>query len=232
MKRLLPRLPVRLAAVVFLVPLVVAAPSGAHPFGDPQQLEITPADSDSSTQFDVTWKAADDDLTSLALRLDVLGGPRATVFKDGAEVPSYVDEADAEKLAASPLLEAYLLSRIELSRGDEECQGELVDTDDLAASGARLTYSCASPTSDGVPLTVRAELLTDLHAAYSTMATGPGGATHVFTSDAPTHEFGLEEAGGPTAAESGFELLAWAGAGSVLLAGGAVAVQRRKRRMA
>lgn len=226
MKRLLARLPVRVpAALAAGALLLVAAPAHAHPFGDPQQLEIIP-DADL-TQFNVTWKAAADVLTSLALRLDVLGGPRATVFKDGAEVPSYVDKADADALSASPLLAQYLLSRIELSLGAEACRGVLVAVDDLATNGARLTYTCPAP---GEELTVTAAMLTDLHAAYKTMATGPGGATHVFTVDAPTHDFGLGEAIGPTVAESGIELLAWAGAGGVvLLAGGAVLAHARTR---
>lgn len=200
----------------------LAGPAGAHPFGDPQQLDINAVD----TGYEVVWQAADDDITSLALRLDVLDGPRATVFENGAEVPSYIDDADAEKLAASPVLERYLVSRIELAVDDEPCEGQLSDASDLATSGARLTYTCAQ---DGDALTVHARTLTDLHAAYRTMATGPGGATHVFGIETETHDFPLDGTG-PTATDAGVELIAWASGGVAVLAGGAAVVRLRKRR--
>lgn len=207
-----------------------AAPAQAHPFGDPQQLDVTATDAGVA----VHWRAADDDLTSLALRLDVLDGPRSQVYRDGALVPERTESADAELLSASPRLEDYLLARVEVLAAGTPCAGSLVSADDLAQRGAFLEYDC--PVADEAldAVTVRARLLTDLHAAYRTLATGPGGATHVFTVSSETHEFGLGDAvpDGPTTAGSGVALVAWAGAGASALALTSLVLRRRRRGVA
>ena len=204
---------------------VPASPAAAHPFGDPQTLEIKPA----AEGVSVRWEAAADDLTSLALRLDVLDGPRSYVFRDGAMIPQKTQDGDAELLAQAPELEAYLLSRIEVLAGETACTGALAPVEDLPADGALLEFSC--PDAPG-EVEVRARMLTDLHAAYRTLATGPGGQTHIFSVDSESNVFGLEDAvvDGPTAAQGGLTLIAWACAGAALLVVSAFVFRRLRRR--
>lgn len=203
-----------------------APPAAAHPFGDPQTLEIEPA----ADGVSVRWQAAADDLTSLALRLDVLDGPRSYVYRDGAMVPQKSEDADAERLAQAPELEAYLLSRIEVLAGETACTGALAPVEDLPADGALLKFSC--PDSPG-EVEVRARMLTDLHAAYRTLATGPAGQTHIYSVDSASNVFDLESEvpdDGPTAAQGGLTLIAWACAGFALLVVSAFVSRHLRRR--
>ncbi|OLT25456.1 hypothetical protein BJF79_12865 [Actinomadura sp. CNU-125] len=71
----------------------LASPARAHPFGDPQTLEVS---AEGSTVH-VRWRAADDDLTALALSLRVLRAKRTYVYRDGALVPEESDESDASR---------------------------------------------------------------------------------------------------------------------------------------
>ncbi|NPC98088.1 hypothetical protein [Nocardioides sp. zg-DK7169] len=217
------------ALLVIGAPLAGTAPAAAHPFGDPQQLSVEA----SAQGVEITWRAAEDDLTSLALRLDVLAGPRAYVLRGGAMVPETSDADDARLLAESPRLAGYLLSRLEVGVGEDgvtPCEGALVSAEDLATRGARLAFTCPGTTAPDA-VTVRARLLTDLHAAYRTLATGPGGATAVFSAEADTHELVLRgPATGNDAAAGGLALVGWAAGGGGVLGIGLLAVRRLRGR--
>lgn len=185
-----------------------AAPAAAHPFGDPQTLEL----SVEGHEVEVVWQAAPDDYTSLALRLGAVDGPRRMVFKEGAMVPETVDARDAELLGSSPRLGEYLLSTVRVAQREETCEGVLTSAAELAASGATLVFTCPEVVEE---VEVTAAPLVDLHPAYTTLATGPGGATHVFTADDPSHVFSLEPAGA-TLREGGVTLAALSGGAAVL----------------
>ena len=152
------------AVLVLLVP----APADAHPFGDPQTVEVT----GDAEQVRVRWRAGGtDDLTLLAVALGAL--PRDRVMLDGAV---WYEDGDAEALAASPAFADYLLDRITVASGPADCPGELVGTD-LLGAGAVLAFTCAVPVEAA---TVEVRTLLDLHPAYRTLATGPDGQRAVY----------------------------------------------------
>ncbi|GGD30869.1 hypothetical protein [Nocardioides daphniae] len=212
----------RAYAALVLAAGAVACSSGpavAHPFGEPQTLDL----SLQGSQVTLVWQAAADDYTSLAMRLGAVEGPRRMVYRDGAMTPETVDSRDAQRLAESPALADYLLSTVRVAQDGQPCEGRLVTPVDLA-SGATLTYACPDVVGS---VEVTAAPLVDLHPAYTTLATGPGGATHVFSADSSAHTFDAE-VGGPTLARSALTLGAVATAGTTL-AGGWWVLRRRAR---
>jgi hypothetical protein len=208
-----------------LLPVLLApVPAGAHPFGDPQRATIAV----DGPVVEVTWSAAADDLTSLAMALDVLPGLRRQVFKDGALVPEESRAEDAVLLAEAPGFEAYLLHHVRVSGDGQECAGQLVDAEALTTEGATLAFTCSD---EPARLTVGLDTLTDLHPAYRTMATGPDGSSFVYAVDSPEHEFDVAGADGLASAQRGGLLVAGLGlAGVLVLGGGSLLVRRARRR--
>lgn len=216
------RLP--LLAVLVLAGLAVAAPAGAHPFGPPQTAEVSAA----GDRVRVQWRfGAADDVSYLAAALGVL--PPERVLLDG--VVAYED-GDAALLAAAPVLDDYVHEHVIATRAGETCEGEVQPTPDLAVDGVIVDFACPDGTA---PVTVGVDMLADLHPAYRTLATGPGGQRAVYDAEAPEHswQLSLDAGSGPgdalagsAARQLGGVLAGLAGLGAV---GGAGAWWWRRR---
>lgn len=212
-----------------------------HPFGDPQTVEISASDGTVQVHWEV---GGQDDLTLLAIHLGVL--PEDRIMLDGAIV---YDEGDGDLLAEAPELEDYLLDHIGVSAGDQACAGEVTTVGDLTADeGADLSFTCPV---DAATATVTVTMLTDLHPAYRTLATGPDGQRAAYSRTQDSHEWTLPVTAGAAATTSGTSTptgpsatpagggdlgqsaaLQMGGVGAVLLVlvGGAVALRRRSHR--
>ncbi|MEV5825696.1 hypothetical protein AB0L25_08965 [Spirillospora sp. NPDC052242] len=210
-------------AVLVCVPLVLlASPARAHPFGDPQTLEVS---ADGATVH-ARWRAAADDLTALALALRVLKVKRTYVYKDGALVPEESDESDAVTLGKSARLGEYLLKNIQVKSDGTACPGRLVSAADLVRDGARLEFDCPRAVASA-EVTVRT--LLDLHPAYRTLASGDGGERHTYAESSPTHTWTLDGSAASAARTSGTVLRLAVPIGVVVAAGAAVVWFRRRR---
>lgn len=175
-----------LAALVAGLAVLAPVPAQAHPFGDPQTVEV----SGDGEEVRVRWRAGGaDDLTLLAVSLGAL--PDDRVMLDGAV---WYEDGDADALAATPAFADYLLDRITVVAGSTACAGSLTGTD-LLGDGATLTFACAEPADAA---TVEVRTLLDLHPAYRTLATGPGGQRAVYDKASASHDWTL--ATGPDAA--------------------------------
>lgn len=186
-------LPTLLAVFVLLV--LPAPPAQAHPFGDPQTVELS-TDGDNIVQ--VRWNVGmTDDLTWLAVHLGEL--PEDRIMLDGAVL---YETSDAQALAASPSLDDYLLEHIRVTVDGDPCTGSVLDTQNLGMDGAKLAFSCVHPIDRA---TVSVTMLTDLHPAYRTMATGPDGQRFAYSSDQPAHDwtFDMGAAGNATTSDLG-----------------------------
>lgn len=162
-----------------------AGPALAHPFGDPQRLEV----SGEGSTVRARWRAAGDDLTALALALRVLREKRTYVYENGALVPEESDESDAVTLSKSPQLADYLLRNIRVSDRGANCPGRVASTENLAEDGALVEFSCPGAVTSA-EVTVR--MLTDIHESYRTLASGPRGERHTYTKAAATHTWSLD----------------------------------------
>ncbi|GGV10420.1 hypothetical protein GCM10010182_33070 [Actinomadura cremea] len=209
-------------ALACALPLVPASPARAHPFGDPQTLEVS---AEGSTVH-ARWRAASDDLTALALALRVLRAKRTYVYRDGALVPEESDESDAVTLAKSAKLGAYLVENIRVESGGTACPGRLASAADLARDGARLEFDCPAAVASA-EVTVRT--LLDLHPAYRTLASGDGGERHIYSETAPTHTWSLD---GSAASRTSGTVLRPGVPIAVVVAAGAGAFWWRRRRSA
>lgn len=188
-----PRL--RPAAVLLGVVAAAASAGGvaqAHPFGDPQTAQLHA----EGNTVHVRWRAAADDLSTLAIDLRVVESGRTFVYQDGALVPEESDPTDIDALVAAPETVDYLLEHIRVSAGGQECAGSAGSLDGLGGDGAELAFACAAPVTAA---TVEISTLTDLHEAYRTLATGPDGQGHIYTLDAGTADWTFD----PTAAPPG-----------------------------
>lgn len=155
----------------------------AHPFGDPQTVEVSRDGSDAAVVH-VTWQVgAADDLTLLGIHLGVL--PEDRVLLDGA---IRYDDADAALVSRAPELEAYLLDHVAVSAAGRECTGSVAAVGDLIDDGADLAFTCGSAPGSA---TVEVTTLTDLHPAYRTLATGPDGQHQVYAADAASYDWAL-----------------------------------------
>jgi hypothetical protein len=155
----------------------------AHPFGDPQTVEVAPDPTDAAVVH-VTWKVgAADDLTLLGIHLGVL--PEDRVMLDGA---IEYDDGDAALVQQAPQVRTYLLEHVEVASAGQDCPGSAEASGDLIADGADLVFTCPQPAASA---TVTVSTLTDLHPAYRTLATGPDGQHQVYGADAPTHDWSL-----------------------------------------
>ncbi|TDD64717.1 hypothetical protein E1262_27355 [Jiangella aurantiaca] len=191
------RLRTALLAAAAAVPLALltGGVAQAHPFGDPQTARIG-ADGDTVR---VTWHAADDDLSALAIELRVVESGRTFVYQDGALVPEESDPTDVDALVAAPEFADYLLKHIRVRAGGQECTGSVGSLDRLGDDGAELTFACAGPVRSAE---VSISTLTDMHEAYRTLATGAGDQGHVYTPADDTAEWTFDAAA-PTSAADG-----------------------------
>lgn len=209
-----------------LVALGLAAPpASAHPFGDPQTLELT-ADSD---EVRVRWHVGmADDVTALALHLGLL--PQDRVMLDGAVL---YQDGDDDLLAASPSLSDYLLDRLVVTAQGTRCPGEVVSAGDLVDEGVLLSFRCPGGVPGPTAVDLEVRTLTDLHPAYRTLASGPCGQRAVYDGDHPDHTWTLEGSPGETSSAAGSATLQL-GSALVFLVGGGVGgalyVRRRGRR--
>ncbi len=206
----------------------------AHPFGDPQTVEIAPDSADPAVVH-VTWKVgAADDLTLLGIHLGVL--PEDRVMLDGAI--SYED-GDAALVQQAPEVHSYLLEHVGVSSGGRTCAGSVEASGDLIADGADIVFTCPAPAASA---TVTVSTLTDLHPAYRTLASGPKGQHQVYGADAPTHDWslGISSTGSPsspggvsaasdTGSSAALQIGGVLGAVLLLVVTGAVVVRRRRR---
>lgn len=167
-----------LLAVV--VVLAGATPAQAHPFGDPQTVVIGAA----GAVVTVEWRVGgQDDLTLLGIELGVL--PEDRVLLDGAIM---FEDGDTAAVSSSPELRDYLLDRITVESEGDRCSGEVIQVGDLAEESASLEFTCSGPVGSA---SVAVRMLTDLHAAYRTLATGPDGQRAVYETSADTHDWSL-----------------------------------------
>jgi hypothetical protein len=215
-------LPTLLAVFVLLV--LPAPPARAHPFGDPQTVDLA-AGGDDSVQ--VRWKVGmADDLTWLAVRLGEL--PEDRVMLDGAV---RYEASDAQALAASPDLDDYLLEHIRVTAGGDACAGSVLNKQNLGVDGVTLAFRCGRPIDRA---TVSVTMLTDLHPAYRTMASGPNGQRFAYSSDQPSHDwtFNTVAAGSATTSNLGRSATVQMSSvvGIVAAAGTGIVWLRRRRR--
>ncbi|MXG88255.1 hypothetical protein [Nocardioides flavescens] len=201
-------LSLRLAALPLAAAALASAPSpaDAHPFGPPQTAEVTTA----GDEVLVRWRfGADDDLSALAASLGVL--PADRVLLDG--VVLYTD-GDDDLLAGDPSFAAYAETHLRAQRDGEPCEGATRPAEDLRDDGVVVALTC--PAGDG-PVTVAVDMLTDLHPAYRTLATGPGGQRAVYTAETPSHDWSLTTV---TAADPGSSAASGAATSAALQLGG------------
>ncbi|WP_290862079.1 hypothetical protein [Hamadaea sp.] len=172
-----------LAVTVFAAP----GQAAAHPFGDPQTVTIS-ADAARPDTVHIRWKVGGlDDLTLLGISLGLL--PRSRVMLDGAV---FYQATDATTVGPSPELTEYLLRQIGVTSAGKSCAGTVHPPTELAKSGITLDFTC--PAAVG-KVTVAVRTLTDLNAAYQTLATGPNGARAVYAAGHETHDWVLGQAG-------------------------------------
>lgn len=175
-----------LLAPLLLGPLLVAPPASAHPFGPPQTAEV----SASGDRVLVQWRfGATDDISYLAAALEAL--PPERILLDGVVL---YEEGDDELLATSDAFEPYVLEHLAVTRGGSACSGTVDSASDLAADGVVVGFACPSGTG---PVSVTVDMLTDLHPAYRTLATGPSGQKAVYAADTPSHDWSLSLAAAP-----------------------------------
>ncbi|MFD0576048.1 hypothetical protein [Dactylosporangium darangshiense] len=208
--------------------VLAPGPAGAHPFGDPQTVDVA-VDAQRPEVVHVHWRVGGpDDLTLLGVSLGLL--PRDRVKTDGTVDVQYDDPG---VLAASDRFAAYLTERITVTDGAAPCPGTVQQPIGfLQLKGATADYTCPGPVATA---TVAVRMLTDLNPAYRTLATGPNGQRAVYEGGADTHAWtltGPPPAGGAGLGRSAAVQLA-AVLGGLLLAGaGAEVVARRMRRRA
>ncbi|MEU8000335.1 hypothetical protein AB0B66_04065 [Catellatospora sp. NPDC049111] len=184
-----------LALSAFTATLLAPAPVQAHPFGDPQTVAIA-ADAARPEVVHVRWKVGGvDDLTLLGVSLGLL--PQDRVMLDGAV---FYQDSDAAAIGPSTEFSAYLLKQITVTSNGLACAGAVAPPNDLARTGVTIDYTCAGPVGT---VAVAVRTLTDLNPAYRTLATGPGGARAVYTSDQASHDWVLGDAPAQAAPDLG-----------------------------
>ncbi|MEO3817560.1 hypothetical protein [Plantactinospora sp. B24E8] len=216
-----------LAAIALLGGVFPDAAS-AHPFGDPQQIEVS-GEGDHGVR--IRWRVGgSDDLTLLGVSLGVL--PEDRVLLDGAVT---YQSSDARALAGAPEFAGYLAERITVSQSGRPCDGAVDVADDLTSGGAELRFSCAAPVGT---VTVTSRMLTDLHQAYRTLARGPDGQKAVYDATHESADWHLGAGSGPASPrsttatpteQSARQLLAVGGVMLAAVAAGILWYRRRRR---
>lgn len=216
------------AGVVLLSPATAAA---AHPFGDPQRVELSP----TATGVRVEWSATVDDLAVLASWIGATDGSGSImVYEDGVLAPDESSELPGTQLAQAPQLADYLRERIEVSVDEVTCAGALLPVDDVEAEGATIDFDCGGPVE---AVDVRVATLTDVDENYRTLATGPQGQRHAYAADTGTIRWSLPVTGAAPAAtespaprgRSAAIQLGGIGLAGLALAGLGLVVRRRRR---
>ncbi|MBY8872355.1 hypothetical protein K7640_10940 [Micromonospora sp. PLK6-60] len=209
--------------VLVVVAGLVPAPASAHPFGAPQQIEVA-GQGDRGVR--VRWLAGGtDDLTLLGIALGVL--PEDRVMLDGAV--SY-RASDAEAVAGAPEFARYLTERIAVVQDGRPCPGRARVGADLAGDGAEVAYTCPAPVGT---VTVTSRMLTDLHTAYRTLASGPDGQKTVYDAAHESADWTFGPGGGSVRSatrESAWQLAVAGGAVLVAVVAGVLWRRRRGRR--
>lgn len=214
----------RALAIVLPALLVLLLPGAAraHPFGPPQTVSISRVDSASVR---VHWQpGAPDDYTYLAVGLGV--SPEDLSQQTGGLLAV---KRDADRLTASPLFADYLVEHVAVTDdAGAPCEGVVRPVEHLVGDGVSLDFRCAAPTDAA---DVRVSLLTDLHPAYRTMATGPGGQRFAYSADATDHRWSLVATDAPPdLGRSAALQLSLVLVGLVALAGATTYAVRRTRR--
>jgi hypothetical protein len=211
------------AALCVLVGTLVGAPvaAQAHPFGSP--LTATVTSNAAHDEVRVQWMpGASDDFIYLAVGLGLDDRDRS--LEKGALL--YV-KRDADRLAASPVFRDYLLEHVAVRSGGRPCVGRVVSTERIVADGVGLAFDCAAGSSQ-VDLAI--SMMTDLHPAYRTLATGPGGERFVYDVDHGEHRWDLAATAGVSdAARSAVVQLSLVLAVLAVGAATALLVVRRRR---
>ncbi|EGD43100.1 PE-PGRS family protein [Nocardioidaceae bacterium Broad-1] len=208
----------RVLAVVagFVLAATAGLPADAHPFGAPQTATIA----GTTSAPEVTWRfGATDDIAYLAVQVGALPPDRMTL--DGVVL---YESGDETALARSEAYADYVLDHILI----EGCDGSVEPGEDLIADGTTVTFDCPSPTSS---TRIEIDMLTDLHPAYQTLASGPNGQKAAYAGDARSHGWSLDES---RAAATGLSALVQLGGtlGVLALAGVAAWWLVRRRRSA
>ncbi|WP_432838157.1 hypothetical protein [Dactylosporangium sp. CA-092794] len=200
--------------------------AAAHPFGDPQTVDVA-LDAQRPEVVRVHWRVGGpDDLTLLGVSLGVL--PQDRVRADGTVDYQYTDP---DTVGASEQFAGYLLQRITVTAEGRSCAGAVErPIRALGLKGATADYTCPGPVATA---TVAVRMLTDLNPAYKTLATGPAGQRTVYQGDNDSHDWTLT---GPPATDgaglgrsAAVQLAAVIG-GLLLAAAGGLAVAYRLRR--
>lgn len=198
----------------FVLAATAAVPASAHPFGAPQTATI----SGSTGAPEVTWRfGATDDIAYLAVQVGALPPDRMTL--DGVVL---YEPGDEKALARSEAYADYVLDHIRI----EGCQGSVSVGEDLITEGTTVTFDCPSPAA---ATTIEIDMLTDLHPAYQTLASGPNGQKAAYADETRSHDWSLDES---RAAATGLSALLQLGGtlGGIALAGigGWLLVRRRR----
>jgi hypothetical protein len=206
------------------VPTWAPTAAYAHPFGEPQSVEVAA----TPTGVRVVWQATPDDVIALAAHLGVVGGSHIVVFEDGEYDADQSSESAGIRLAEeAPVLADYLDEHIRINTADGPCTGELAPVADVMATGATVDFDCGGPVDEA---TIAVTTLTDLDPAYRTLATGPEGQRHAYTSDADSFGWSIDGAADPVTPSAGRSAALQLGgmaAGCVLLALVVGVVRRR-----
>ncbi|KRF11334.1 hypothetical protein ASG90_16365 [Nocardioides sp. Soil797] len=200
-----------------------------HPFGDPQTVVIT-RDEARQDVVHLNWKVgANDDLTLLGISLGVL--PEDRLMLDGAV--SYEAE-DAATVSDAEQVETYLRDHLKVSVGENPCTSKVTDVGDLVEDGAQVEFTCSESVDEA---TVTVTTLTDLHEAYRTLATAPGGQRGVYEkgSDTQTWDLGSFRTGTAdqpmgVGSSAALQIGGVLGAVVLLAAGWSLVARRRRRR--
>lgn len=212
------------AAVTFLVTFSFGGVAQAHPFGDPQTVEVVLAEGNDGEVVQVQWRVGmTDDLSWLALHLGLL--PDDRVMLDGA---MWYEDGDGDLLADAAEFDSYLLENIKITSGGEACTGKVAIKDDPGTTGATLRFDCSKPVTAAK---IKVSMLTDLHPAYKTMATGPGGQRFVYDGESPSQDWTFNPTASGSAGSGSSAAVQLGGVfGGLALVGVAIGLTRHRRR--
>ncbi len=138
-------------------------------------------------------------IDDLALLRDQLGLPGAKTSYDGG-LPSLADSAEAAReLTSAAELPDYLLRRIAVTSAGGTCVGKALPITSLVREGVTLQFRCPAAV-EKADIVLRT--LTDLHPAYRTLATGPGGQRAVYDISHESHAWSASSTSVPTGTTS------------------------------
>ena len=202
-----------------------AVPAQAHPFGDPQTVEIA-LDPARSDVVRVQWKVGGlDDLTLLGVSLGLV--PKERVMLDGAV---FYQDSDGAAIGPSEKFAAYLLKQITVASDGKSCTGAVEPPTDVAKTGAAIAYTCPGPVGTAK---VSVRTLTDLSTDYRTLATGSNGNRAVYAVGQDSYDWAfVKGAEAPRAERNALLQIAIVVAAVLLIAIAAAVVARRRRAVA